>query len=74
MKGTSRENNSQEGGFLNFLRKLMKAALSLAESVLVPLGLNMAYKNQLFFNSIPSKFNPSLRRAGSSFFKHFQKL
>ena len=70
MKGTSRENNSQEGGKAG----RMKAGLSLAESVLVPLGLNMAYKNQLFFNSIPSKFNPSLRRAGSSFFKHFQKL
>ena len=47
-KGTTTKTNSQEGGFLNFLRSLMTAGLPsmksartpLAKSVLIPLGLS----------------------------------
>ena len=50
MKGTTRKITSQEGGFLYFLRASMTAVLplmesvliSLAKSVLVPLGLTAA--------------------------------
>ena len=50
LKGTTRKNISREGGFLNFLRLLMAAGLSLmksvvtllAQSVLVPLRLTVA--------------------------------
>ena len=44
LKGTTRKITTQEGGFLNFLRPLMTAGLSLMKSVLtpvaVPLGLS----------------------------------
>ena len=50
LKGTTRKITSQEGGFLNFLKPLMTAGLllmknvltSLANSVLIPLGLSAA--------------------------------
>ena len=37
LKGTTRKITSQEGGFLNFLRPLMAAGLSLMKNVLTPL-------------------------------------
>ena len=48
MKGTTTKNTSQEGGFLNFIRLLTAAGLSLmkskltllAKSVFLPLGFN----------------------------------
>ena len=33
---------------------------------------NIAYRNQLFFNDLPSKFNPYLKKAGSA--KRFKML
>ena len=38
LKGTTKKITSQEGGFFNFLRPLMTAALSLIKSVLTPLA------------------------------------
>ena len=38
LKGTTRKNTSQEGGFLNFLRPLMTADLPLMKSALTPLA------------------------------------
>ena len=38
LKGTTRKITSQEGGFLNFLRRLMTAGLPLAKKVLIPLA------------------------------------
>ena len=38
LKGTTRKITGQEGGFLNFLRPLMTAGLSLMKSVLTPLA------------------------------------
>ena len=38
LKGTTRRITSQEGGFLNFLRSLMIAALLLMKTVVTPLA------------------------------------
>ena len=38
LKGTTRKITSEEGGFLNFLRPLMKAALLIMKRVLTPLA------------------------------------
>ena len=40
LKGTTRNITSQKGGFLNFLRPLMKAGLPLMKSVPTPLAKN----------------------------------
>ena len=41
LKGTTRKFNSKEGGFLNFLRLLMKAGLPLMKNILAPLAKNV---------------------------------
>ena len=38
LKGTTRKNNSQKGGFLNFVRPLMTAGLPLMKNVLKSLA------------------------------------
>ena len=38
LKRTTRKNTSQEGGFLNFLRPLMRAGLPLMKSLITPLA------------------------------------
>ena len=38
MKETTRKTDSQEGGFLNFIGKLITAGLLLLNNVLTPLG------------------------------------
>ena len=37
-KGTARKDTTQEGGFLTFLRPLMKAGLPLIKNVITPLA------------------------------------
>ena len=59
LKGATRKITSQEGGFLNFLRPLMTAGLSLmksvftplAKSVLLPLGLSEAAVQKKIYGS-----------------------
>ena len=41
MKGTTKKHNSQEGGFLNFLKRLMATALLLMKNVLTSLRKNV---------------------------------
>ena len=41
LKGTTRKITSQEGGVLNFLRRLKTAALPLFKSVLTPLAIKV---------------------------------
>ena len=41
LKGTTRKITSQEGGFLNFLRRLMTATLPLFKNVLTPLAIKV---------------------------------
>ena len=41
MKGTTKKHNSQEGGFLNFLKRLMATALLLMKNVLTSLCKNV---------------------------------
>ena len=41
LKGTNRKITSQEGGFLNFLRRLMTTALPLFKNVLTPLAIKV---------------------------------
>ena len=43
LKGTTRKITSQEGGFLNFLRPLMTASLSLMKNVLTPLAKSVFF-------------------------------
>ena len=48
LKGTTRKITSQEGGFLNFLRPLMKAGLPLMKNVLMPIIKNALLQFTLF--------------------------
>ena len=41
LKGTTKKITSQEGGFLNFLRPLMTAGLTLIKNVLITLAKNV---------------------------------
>ena len=43
LKGTTRKITSQEGGFLNFLRPLMAAGLSLMKNLLTPLAKSLFF-------------------------------
>ena len=43
LKGTAAKTTSQEGGFINFLRSLMTAALQLMKSIITPLANSILF-------------------------------
>ena len=47
LKGTTRKMTSQKGGFVNFLRPLMTACLTLMENVFTPLPKSVSIPLQL---------------------------